>query len=1460
MKPHARNPTALKAGHETSFSSGNPTPSNNEARKNRNFLPLLPQTPVSHRQEPMADQNHGPPGSGSNFGIDRSRLRHELNNQDRSDSTIRRTDAESPRLPGRSEPILRSLQTVEESIASTRARKQEEREKIRARRQKDKERAKELNQQKFREQHAMNSTSRDDTDLTTNLSSSLGGSGSSNSSSSNSSYSYQGNRHSPSPPPPPRQCPLPINDWRARPEIQVRVSGLPMQYKTLDVYETFQQFGVIEAIKLFENTHGTRDGAGEVKFSHVYKSHPFWIAPIRYLWRGVTQEMTARLLPLPQHKFIVTTEANKNIEYPDRFIFKPKRLDFGLMVEENVFMGMHTIHNVAEDIVFEVNLFRKQIDVKFKIYHAKEDGSISYETPLESGQSTPNQDKRAAEAAKDRWESYRFQIPFSQLGQILEYGPRISEESRTLLISLPSPPLFWRELFNVASSHDPTANYWSSFDKWFRQTGIAFDQVDRSTSPVSLKQKNPIIDTGRWTTYRVQFGLERSQISCFGQMLLALKDFNVKTVMLDLSDTPQRLTHIWDTIDAKSTNSHYGGLMAAVRPLLPYPTRYQLEVCISRNFLNEYNITTEFIDKLLDMNPENAVRLLEHVAENEKRRFYNPMDIFDLTVKGGTAALLKKLEGDYQRVRKASVTPSTVYYATPTVETTNRVIRHYRHYSDRFLRVQFVDEFKGRINSTHKNSMNEVFTRIMTALAHGITIGGEHFEFLAFGNSQIREHGAYFFASDEHVSVRDIRKWMGKFKSIRIVAKHAARLGQCFSTTRAIRGVQVDVVDIPDIEHPDNEYNFSDGVGKISEFLASLISMELKLPQDQPPPSCFQFRLGGCKGVLTVWPDAKQREVHIRPSQEKFKAKHKILEVIRCSQPATACLNRQLIIVLSSLGASDHVFIDKLEDTLQKYADAMVRPAAALYLLYRVIDANQFTFELASMVSDGFMEAKEPFVVSLLSLWRAWSIKYLKEKARIMVENGAFVLGVVDETGILKGHYDDEDENDKVGGKNREKKKEKRPPTMPEIFLQISDPEHPGQFRVIEGLCLVARNPSLHPGDIRTVRAVDIPELRHLRNVVVFPSKGDRDLASMLSGGDLDGDDYIVIWDKDLTSGITNYPPMDYLPMEPIELSRDVEVNDITKFFVNYMKNDKLGAIANSHLAWADYLEEGVKSDQCLALAALHSDAVDYVKTGVPADMPRSLRIRKYPHFMEKEKEKSYTSYKILGQLYDKVQRIDFVPSYELSFDERILNAYTPSEEMLEAARELKGDYDSALHSIMAQHEIHTEFEVYSTFVMHHSQAAGDYKFHEEIGNIRDGLKEIWQKAVIHRVGSNDELELGPFVVAMYTVTKQELDAGLDDLKARKAKGRRRERYVEGMPLEFTPEDVKAMPLISFPWLFARILGKIAKREYPFNTEISGQTDVSEVGCCTKLLQILRLQRTIRRIRTRWIRHRYQRV
>ena len=49
------------------------------------------------------------------------------------------------------------------------------------------------------------------------------------------------------------------------------------------------------------------------------------------------------------------------------------------------------------------------------------------------------------------------------------------------------------------------------------------------------------------------------------------------------------------------------------------------------------------------------------------------------------------------------------------------------------------------------------------------------------------------------MSCANIRKWMGNFKDIRNPAKYAARLGQCFSATRAMRNRQITVDIIADV-------------------------------------------------------------------------------------------------------------------------------------------------------------------------------------------------------------------------------------------------------------------------------------------------------------------------------------------------------------------------------------------------------------------------------------------------------------------------------------------------------------------------------------------------------------------------------------------------------------------------------------------------------------------------------------
>ena len=715
--------------------------------------------------------------------------------------------------------------------------------------------------------------------------------------------------------------------------------------------------------------------------------------------------------------------------------------------------------------------------------------------------------------------------------------------------------------------------------------------------------------------------------------------------------------------------------------------------------------------------------------------------------------------------------------------------------------------------------MNEVFTRIKRTMTNGITIGNRHYQFLAFGNSQFREHGAYFFAPTASLDCQKIRKWMGMFEDIKVVAKYASRLGQCFSTTRAISGTTTILVETQDIKR--NGYNFTDGVGRISPFLAHFTASALGISRpSHPPPSVFQFRMGGCKGVLAVSPGSGSLEIHIRKSQYKFPAMHEGLEIIRCSQFASASLNRQLILVLSALGVPDRIFIEKLKTQLSNLEQAMTDEKMALSILQKDVDANQMTLAVAAMILEGFQKTGEPFVTSLLQLWRAWTIKYLKEKARITIPNGALLLGCVDETATLKGHYEDSRKLD-IAASVKEKSK-----LVPEVFVQLSKgPDEKPQ--IIKGPMLLARNPSLHPGDIRVVCGVDLPVLHHLKDVVVLPQTGDRDVASMCSGGDLDGDDFLVMWDQGLLPREWNHEPMDYSAPEPVEHTGPITVDDLTTFFVTYMKNDTLSRIAHAHVANADYYEKGVKDEKCepenlsprmatdkyigLKLAALHSMAVDFVKTGQPAQMTRELVPRKWPHFMEKKykpKEQIYTSHKVLGQLYDQVERVDFVPAFSAPFDNRILEAYSLGEGILESAHQIKQEYDAHMRRIMAQHEIKTEFEVWSTFVLQHANINNDYKFHEQIGQLSTALKETFRSLCYERAGGRDFEQIGPFAAAMYEVTSREMTEAVKECNEIQVVG-----GLQKWKRQMTPS---AMPLMSFPWLFQDVLGRIAKTHTRF--------------------------------------------
>lgn len=900
---------------------------------------------------------------------------------------------------------------------------------------------------------------------------------------------------------------------------------------------------------------------------------------------------------------------------------------------------------------------------------------------------------------------------------------------------------------------------------------------------------------GRWTTFRFVINL-KEQKNKYITIKEALSDYNIIFKQpQSFSFCTKQQNSFWEHLTNRSNEKD------AALPTLPWSMRYQLDACISQGILLEENISAEFIEALLRMPEREAVLRLEYAA-TKKERLFDPAAILSLHVPYRSLSS-SRIPQHCVLSRSVTVTPTTIYVSTPTVEMSNRILRQYREHADRFLRVRFTDEkLEGRIHSTDDDSQNSVFTRVHKCLINGITIGGRHYEFLATGNSQFREHGAYFFASDPGViTAADIRSMMGDFSKIKTVAKWSSRLGQCFSTTRAIRGTKVKIVEIKDITH--NGYTFSDGVGKISPVVASIIASEMGISsKSDQPPSVYQIRLGGIKGVLAAWPDAKGHEVHIRPSQYKFAALHEGLEVIRYSSFTSVVLNRQLIAVLRALNVKDNVFIRKMTQELQELARAMVDEEVALQKLQHRIDFNQMTLTLAECVLGGFLRTRDPFVLSCLHLWRVWYHKALKEKAGLTISEGALVLGCVDETNLLRGHDFDLD-------LTKFPTRAQKIQALPQIFIQV-DPLQTGEHKVIEGVCVVGRNPSLHPGDLRVVNAVNIPELHHLRDVVVFSQQGYRDIPSMCSGGDLDGDDFLVIWDEQLIPPDSdwNETPMDFSGPEPVKMKRNVDIHDVVPFFVTFMKTDKLRSIATAHLANADRFDDGIRSKRCLELAELHSIAVDYPKSGNAAPMRQELSPYKFPHFMpgkHRSADREYHSNTVLGRLCDMVKTLEFTSLINLPFDQRILDAFSDKSAitaMLDKARDVKLEYDNAVRRIMAQHAIVTEFEVWTTFVLDHARITSEYKFHEEIGRLAGALRERFRQicydvvkevfAIDDKTFSKNGEEVLRFVVAMYTITAEEVATWRDSQQSQGA-----ERQSE--------------PLISFPWLFHRELVRITR-------------------------------------------------
>lgn len=307
-------------------------------------------------------------------------------------------------------------------------------------------------------------------------------------------------------------------------------------------------------------------------------------------------------------------------------------------------------------------------------------------------------------------------------------------------------------------------------------------------------------------------------------------------------------------------------------------------------------------------------------------------------------------------------------------------------------------------------------------------------------------------------------------------------------------------------------------------------------------PSAFQGRIGGAKGLWLVdytdkhdkvsdrdfWIEISDSQLKIKPhprNRPESDESQRTFELLKYSPNATeGHLNTQLINILEDRGVprdvlkqfliADLVSLTSTLDESMRFPETLRlwvkentcrNPASKIIGKFPADTAQQCNMLLEA----GFQPRANRMVVDCVDAILKNSTASYVEKLRIKLPCSTTVFCAPDPTGLLHPG---------------------------EVYLGFSqekiDPRSGLSENVLRDInVLVARNPAYLSSDMQLRRAVYYDELRHYKDVILFSTQGDTPLASLLSGGDYDGDMVTVIWEPLIVDKFENVSKTD-LPCE----------------------------------------------------------------------------------------------------------------------------------------------------------------------------------------------------------------------------------------------------------------------------------------------------------------------------------------
>ncbi|KAF7035733.1 hypothetical protein CFC21_046550 [Triticum aestivum] len=430
----------------------------------------------------------------------------------------------------------------------------------------------------------------------------------------------------------------------------------------------------------------------------------------------------------------------------------------------------------------------------------------------------------------------------------------------------------------------------------------------------------------------------------------------------------------------------------------------------------------------------------------------------------------------------------------------------------------------------------------------------------------------------------------------------------------------------------------TDGTGLISEDIANKCPTSVVKGNFSRTPDLQERReYNGLavKGTLLVDRRLLPGTIKIRRSMIKTASDPNLqdeqsfnsLEIVGTSKyPKRAFTSRFLIALLHYGGVPADYFLELVRKALKDVEKACYKASDSLEVAYN--HANLDDSMSARMILSGIQPEDDAYLQYQLAFMSREEREGIK-LGRIPIEESYYLMGTSDPTGTLKPN-------------------------------EVCVIHENGQ---ISGDVLVYTNPGLHFGDIHVLTATPIPNLEKeivgfSKYVIIFPISGPRSLADKMANSDFDGDMYFVSRNPQL---LEHFRPSEaWVPRNPPKKVEQKNPRDYggpqleSLLFKEFLKSRfvpsyTIGTAADCWLVYMDQLLVGQVQeskremeikDKTLDLVDIYYESLDAPKTGIKVDVPDALRVKKYPHYMEKGDDRSYHSTSVLGQIYDEAKAL----------------------------------------------------------------------------------------------------------------------------------------------------------------------------------------------------------------------------